>query len=195
MAHIVDPHNFAAGQVADAEQVDARFAAVLAQVNGNLDADNLAANAVDASALGDTVPRAIGAFSARPSANQSAPTGTTLVTLEVEDFDVSNWFSASTYTPQVPGVYRFNCNIGFASAIPELATVQAIILKNSAGHVVDSRYGSAPSNNHVWGGSVLLTANGTTDTFRLQAYHANGDASEDLQATSIRFQGELVGRL
>ena len=46
MALIVDPYDFTNGTTADAEQVDARFAAVLAQVNGNIDADNLAAAGV-----------------------------------------------------------------------------------------------------------------------------------------------------
>lgn len=41
MAHIIDPYNFTNGEAADAEQVDARFAAVLGQVNGNLDETNI----------------------------------------------------------------------------------------------------------------------------------------------------------
>lgn len=36
------PNNFVPGGVADADQVDANFAAITAQVNGNLDSTNLA---------------------------------------------------------------------------------------------------------------------------------------------------------
>jgi hypothetical protein len=45
VASINIPYNFTTGQVADAEQVDANFAAIALTVNGNLGLDNLTTSA------------------------------------------------------------------------------------------------------------------------------------------------------
>lgn len=51
MAIVTDPYTFAGGTTAVASQVNARIAAILAQLNGNVDATNLASGGVSKSRL------------------------------------------------------------------------------------------------------------------------------------------------
>lgn len=48
MAHVTEPNSFTNDTVADADQVNANFNAINAQVNGNLDATNIADGAISA---------------------------------------------------------------------------------------------------------------------------------------------------
>ncbi len=56
MGTVNDPFNFAAGQTAKAEEVDARFSTLFALVNGQIDGDNIRNNAVPLGKL-DVDPR------------------------------------------------------------------------------------------------------------------------------------------
>jgi hypothetical protein len=92
------------------------------------------------------------------------------VTLAAEDFDTSNCFASSRFTPNVAGYYHFN----FAIRMENALAGNAILTKNGAGVTAGSH---GQSGTYQSNGSDLIYLNGTTDYVELWAVHYQGTAN------------------
>jgi hypothetical protein len=96
------------------------------------------------------------------SATQSVPTGvSTKLTLDTEEFDTANNFTASRFTPTVAGYYQVSCCVFWNSSGPSglvvtTITKNAATYKNGYGQFTSLGYASANVD-------ALVLMNGTTD--------------------------------
>lgn len=182
------PNRFVDTQVIDAAKFNSNFDAITtwaATNDGAVDTAqaDIVTNATTAANLGK------GAFFAYATDNQ-AITATTYTTVTLDDtgtdaFDTNSYFAANVYTPLVAGAYQFNVNLqvleaGFATD----ETLAVYITKNTTRYkIMDLQYQFA----HGGSGSILLKANGTTDTFMVEVY-----ASAALSINWAQFSGLCV---
>lgn len=176
-----DPFDFVNQTVADAEQVDARFAPLYAALDGALDESNLA------------VKR--GTFSAYLASALALSTNPqTPLVLDGERFDVSGWFDSATglFTPQVAGYYRFSWLVSVSPGASGQGFVAGLV-KNGLLVAQGSYSVSVAGHTQSSGGSAVMVANGSTDAFGVEA---RGTVPNALTATAhdTFFCGELIGR-
>lgn len=131
------------------------------------------------------------AFSAYVSANQTV-SGSTFVKVpfNTEEFDTNNNYNNTTnyrFTPTVAGYYQFSWMIGFGNSPTRAFTT---LYKNGA----DFKRGSDSSAaSNGFGGSALVSMNGSTDYVEVYMYTNNASASNLLGLANISyFQGVLV---
>lgn len=109
------------------------------------------------------------AFSAYSNANQTVVSGAnTLVTLGTEEFDLSNTFAASRFTPNVAGYYNINWSV-LGEVNSTTSVVISRLYKNGAQYRDGSRV-AANNTTHLYvgsTGSTVLYLNGTTDYVEL----------------------------
>lgn len=153
------------------------------------DADEVQANmdALNAERPSFSAYRA-GAFSPTP--------GPLKIAYDTEEWDSNGWFdlAQSRWTPQRAGKYRLSAfqRVALTGAA---AYVFLYVYKNGALHrVIDSDYpevGVLPVA--TCSGSVLVTANGTTDYFEIFAQHNDPGAIPFTPGAAFSvFQGEIV---
>lgn len=175
----LDPFDFANDTIADAEQVDARFAPLYETLDHAIDETNMA------------VPK--GTFSAYRATPLVISSNPELLVLDGELFDVSGWFDTSTglFTPQVAGYYRFSWGALVSAPIGAGHVMVAQLAKNGvvaqAGQAAVSQVG-LPYNSV---GSAIAQANGSTDSFGVLL---GGWIGETLATVSTFLCGELIGR-
>ncbi len=179
-----DPYNFSAGAVADAEQVDARFAPLYAALNGALDQTNR------------VVPKVLAAYLATDGGYTSGQ----LIVLSNAEFDTGGWFNGATglYTPLVAGYYRMSWAVRSGPAEAFAGTWQTRLVKNG----VENRQGSVSPSPQVGPtlvadsvGSAIVTANGSTDTFGIAVLHNKGSAAVVAGGAGYtHLHAELLGR-
>lgn len=132
-------------------------------------------------------------FSARPStgSNSLAAGGTdTKVLLATEEWDDAGWFSSSRLTPQVAGVYEFTGLIELADNLGGGESLIAFLFKNGVLFKELGRCIAQGTQVVSASGTVLASANGTSDYFELFG-RQNDAASRRYNSTSY-FQGRLV---
>lgn len=99
-----------------------------------------------------------------------------------EDIDTHNFHNnvsnTSRITPNVPGYYQINCVVHLI-ARTDYSMINAHFMKN--GVVLPSRvreYGSGTNGSRtVPLGSIIVTANGSTDYFEVQTLQSNGSSA------------------
>lgn len=140
--------------------------------------------------------RALGAFSAYMSATQTVVAGTpTVIQFATELWNVNNWYNTGTfrYTPQIPGYYMFSWGCGVFSAAAS-DNVFSVLTKNGVDFIEgDGLFATAGSQTLRSRGSVIASANGTTDYFQV-----TGQTNKtSIQSGSARtfFQGTYWGAL
>ena len=172
------PNRFTNGQTIDAVKFNSNFDAISAWASG-IDTDlDTAEAAIDAIEAG----YGSGAFFAYAGASDQSISATTYTTVTLSDtgtdaFDTSSYFASNVYTPTVAGAYHFAVNLHvLTSGFADAETVNVYITKNtSTRYQVASLLGT---NARGCSGSIILKANGTTDTFKVEVY-ASGDLSID----------------
>ena len=118
------------------------------------------------------------AFSATQtaSATQSIANATsTKVLFDTEEFDTTNDYTSSTFTPSVEGYYLLRSQLWMDGANSQ-NTMQCRLYKNGSNYRSLGIIGDAVNQNVTLGGSILVYANGTTDYFEIYAYQNSGSA-------------------
>lgn len=182
------PNRFTNGQTIDAAKFNSNFDAVTTWAATN--------DATLASAQSDITSNATimgnigrGAFLALETAQAIPATAYTTITLVDsggEAFDTDGWFNAATetYTPLVAGAYQFNLRVQMTEAEFVPGAVNVYITKGSTRHLLAYLHSD---NAHGAGASLLLHANGTTDTFKVEAY-----ATAGVTTLEVYFSGYCV---
>lgn len=176
-----DPFNFTNGAVADAEQVDARFAPLYAALDGALDHTNAA------------VPK--GLFFAYRSAAMSLPNNNR-IEFDEERFDVSNWLDPTMgrFAPKVAGYYQLSwcARLAVTGATFNVLTV---LNKNDLAHANGAALRATPTSAVGSTGSAVVQANGTTDYFDVRLVHDYaGTVGIEPGSAATFFCGHLIGR-
>lgn len=135
---------------------------------------------------------ALGSFSAYQSTAQSlSAANQTEVNFQTEEWDTSGWFSNNVFTPQIAGIYRLSATWAPSTswAADEFGRIE--IWKNTAAYkfVANAFAATNDIGPHI---TCLVTANGSTDYFRVLAYASNAKTIRN-SATVTYFQGEYVG--
>jgi hypothetical protein len=146
-----------------------------------------------------------GLFSAlRGATLDIPPNSSNHITNEVEEFDLSNWYDAPNglFRPKVPGYYRLSAYVHVMTTMPS-GTYLALRMQcngDSATRTI-SMTSPAGSFKNVISGTVIMKANGTTDSFipALSHNHTSSIRVADANVSSgdngTFFQGELIGAL
>ena len=104
----------------------------------------------------------------------------TKVQFTTESFDTANCFDTTNYrfTPNVAGYYQFNYVGQFQSASSSTYVMLSLYKNGTSGATAPYHQGVRTPNstaaNMVYGTSVLLYANGTTDYFEVYAQQNSG---------------------
>jgi hypothetical protein len=139
--------------------------------DGCVVADDISSAAVTQAKLASNVATTGPAFRAYATGTTTITNNTpALVTLAAEDFDTSNCFASSRFTPNAAGYYHFN----FAIRMENALAGTAILTKNGAGVTAGSH---GQSGTYQSNGSDLIYLNGTTDYVELWAVHYQGTAN------------------
>lgn len=176
-----DPYSFANDAIADALEVNARFAPLYEALDGALDESNMA------------VPKGL-FYAYRAAALSLANAGVAL--FDSERFDTSGWFDTATgrFTPQVAGYYRLSWCLRLAVVGADF-NVLAVLYKNGAIYADGSSHRAEPSSAVASTGSAVVQANGTTDYFDVRLVHDYaGTVGLEAGAPASYLCGELVGR-
>lgn len=122
------------------------------------------------------------------------------VVFNTEDFDLSGWFDAATgaFNPQVAGYYMLSGQVWYKTPMADGERIGVAVFKNGAQHKTlyfGHQSGTDSDTNRI-GGSCIVHANGTTDTFTLQAYNNHGSSIliGANAPTDTWFQGHLIAR-
>lgn len=136
----------------------------------------------------------VGAFSAYRAAALAVVTGTAII-FDTIEWDQSGWFNAATgaFTPKIAGRYRLMWGIQSAAVLAADVYWINAVEKNGAlerrGQTGYQRGGVVSVNGS---GSALVTANGTTDTFKVALTHGVGAATGIQPGAAFTFfQGAL----
>ena len=177
-----DPYNFVNGDVADADQVDARFSPLYAALDGAVDHSNMA------------VPKVLSAYLSAATAHLT----TQGVIFNAVEFDTTGWYNAATgvFTPQVAGYYRISWQLhcGALLAADKYWTSRLLKdgLEHKRGSVSFQRGATATPRSS---GTALVQANGSTTTFAVAVEHDVGGATLISGGAALTFfQAQLVGR-
>jgi hypothetical protein len=173
-----DPYNFVTDTIADADQVDARFAPLYEALDGALDESNMA------------VPK--GTFAAHRATALAVVSNPQSIVLDGESIDTSGWFDTATglFTPQVAGYYRFSWGALVAAATGAGHLMVAQLAKNGAVIQAGNAAYSQAALPYSSTGSFVAQANGSTDSFGVIL---GGVIGETLATVSTFLCGELIG--
>lgn len=176
-----DPHTFANNAIADALQVNARFAPLYSALNGALDEMNMAV--------------AKGTFFAYRNAALTLASNPQVIVFDAESFDVSNWHDTANgrFTPKVAGYYRLTWRAAIGSHPTTGGLMAADLHKNGAAASVGNVTRSTAGEPQSSGGTVIVVANGSTDYFTVSLGSWVG-AALAVGAAATFFCGELIGR-
>jgi hypothetical protein len=175
-----DPFSFANDTLADALQVNARFAPLYATLDGALDESNAA------------VPK--GLVAAYRAADTTLASGAVLV-LNAEEFDVSGWFNTATglFTPQVAGYYALSWHVRGVLSAGE--TWLSMLMKNTALHRTGNLATAGAVVSVSSGGSAIVVANGSTDAFNVSVEHPHATPAAVIGGAANTFlHAHLIGR-
>ncbi len=182
MPVLTDPGDFANDTLADAEEVNERFAPLYTALNGELDEANHA------------VPK--GTLSVFLAADTAFLT-TAGIVFSSEEFDVSGWHATATglFTPTVPGYYA----VGWAVSAGEILTADTFwgssLIRNGLVHKLGS-YGfqRGATAYPLSVGSAIVLATGTT-TIGVVVDHGKGSpATVRGGAPYTYMHAALIGR-
>jgi hypothetical protein len=152
---------------------------------GNL-TGNVTGNADTATAANSATALSGPAFRAYATGTTTITNNTPArVTLAAEDFDTSNCFASSRFTPNVAGYYHFNFAIRMENALAGNALLYrsgAVVTAGSHGQ--SGTYGSS--------GSDLIYLNGTTDYVELWAVHYQGTGNVTTMTVTASSTGTFL---
>lgn len=144
--------------------------------------------------------QAVGAFSAYFSGSRTLVSTGAYLDFDAEDYDVSNWHDSTgtkgQYTPQKAGYYRLGVYWD-AQALTSNSFYDVILRKNTvdAGRFLIMEQAGHPS--YPFGrADMVVYANGTTDSFRIFAYHtstSNRTLTTGSGVYACRFYGHFLG--
>lgn len=152
-------------------------------------------SAADKAKLDGLTPRAVGAFMAYASGDQSITTNSfARMLFQVEEHDTDGWFANSRYAPQREGYYDFSAMVTMR-ALASGARFYVILHKNGTRYKDMGIAHSAGASQGGAGGSVSrIYANGTTDYFDVRVFQdAGADVSTLSRAESVWFSGGFAG--
>ena len=131
------------------------------------------------------------AFSAYQSVAQVIPSATTTkVTFTSVEYDTNNCYSASRFTPNVPGYYQVN--FGFlVPSTSRTSEIQLALLKPGAGASYYSGPDVVSSSTIILTMSMLLKFNGTTDYTEAYIYLGTGGTTAPASIYTV-FQAAMV---
>lgn len=157
------------GDTIDAADVNTPFNTIQTLVNGNLDASNLASNAVTTVKITDanvTPAKWTNPYKFRASRNAAASTGNgafAVVAFDTEQFDSNNNLSAGVYTVPVTGFYMFtwmiNATVSAGADEDFVASLFVGGVENSRGTEMTTRSTNSSGNSCL----ISLTATNTVD--------------------------------
>lgn len=198
------------GENADAADLTNPLNTIVSEINGNLDANNLAASAVTTAKINNeavtgakiadsTVTseklNATVAFSAYASGAINAIDGSTVCTFDAESYDYGNNFNTTTHRFVAPynGIYAFYASINFDSGNE---SVRVDFRKNgsiaSLGHHIDAAgVAGVDGNVAAHSAQIKLAATDYVEVWIFTDDGVNTTAGE----TNAHFSGHLVGRV
>ena len=202
---LISPQQISDGTTIDAADVNTPINTIANEFNGNIDSDNLAANAVGTSEIADgavtyaKLETPVG-FSATVGSNQSINNTTdTKVNFDTENFDYGSDFDATTnydFTAPYDGLYQFNLtiywqniddtNYGEIRIDSDTANTLTTYRARNYSYKVNDDFSTSVS------GVLELTAG---DKVWAEVYHDNGDNTPIVTGNTLTsFSGFLVGR-
>jgi hypothetical protein len=145
-----------------------------------------------------------GLFSALRSATLDIPPDSIVdLTMEYEEFDLSNWYDAPNglFWPKLAGYYRLSAYVHVHTPMPS-GTFLALRIRGPGGTTrTVSTTSPAGSDTNVISGTVIMKANGTTNIFvpALSHNHTSSirvaDANAGSGANRTFWQGEFIAPL
>lgn len=133
-----------------------------------------------------------GLFSVYRGAALTVPAGAhTPIPMDVEDFDLSGWHGSAGFNPQLAGYYRLSVAIFIGTTVPNNTRLILSMFRNGGSWKSLNTVYTAGGDNNQLTGSVIVRANGTTDTFQ-PGLHQNSNGPTAVQSGSTFFQGELI---
>jgi hypothetical protein len=191
------------GSVASASQVNTPLNTIVNAINGNLDSDNLAANAVTTAKIADSavtsekITSTISFMARRTTDQANIVTGTaTKIQFATEDHDTGSDYDNATnyrFTAPVKGVYHFDAQVCIDASGGEL---WCMIYVNGSSSAKDVRFSGTATNDNSTGVSLTKQLN-ANDYVEVYALH-NAGANRSLLGTQVDmnyFSGFLVGRV
>ena len=187
-------NNVASGDVVRASDHNTQGASIAAVVNGNIEANNLAANAVTTAKIADGAVTseklsATVAFRGRFTAAQNITAGFGKILFAVEDYDYGSNYASSRFTAPKDGLYnfssRFHVNGGGGS------TLIITLYKNGTeiARGQDNRFSFNAGTSVSVNTDIELLATDYVEIFG----SASGTIALDASATTNYFTGRLVG--
>ena len=197
-------NNVASGDVVRASDHNTQGANIASVVNGNIEADNLATNAVTTAKIADanvtTAKIADGAvtsdklsatvaFRGRFTAAQNITTGFGKILFAVEDYDYGSDYASSRFTAPKDGLYNFSSRFHISGAG---ATSLIISLYKNGAEIArgqDNRFSFGSGTGVTLSTDIALVADDYIEVFG----QANGTIALDAGASTNYFTGRLVG--
>ena len=144
-----------------------------------------------ASGVAGTGP-AFSAYATQNSQSISNSTETTVI-YQNENFDTASCYNNANgiFIPNVAGYYQLSYSIIFYSIITS-GEFYAYIMKNGSGSATGLMGWDTVGGTYVYGysASIIVYANGTTDSFQVRTAHASGSAKTI--SSSSYFSGCLI---
>lgn len=140
---------------------------------------------------GITVPSSI-AFSVWKSGDQTNITGEATITWDTEDFDTNSNFASNAFTPTIAGRYLIAAHIEWDACT--VGDPLFIHIKNGAGFVASTRMLAESVNSNSMSISMVVDANGTTDSYTITAENTarNTSTVSGVVTPFTRFYGYRV---
>lgn len=151
-------------------------------INGNLTVSGTVTGATN-------LPRGVPAFSAYSSIGQALSGGTsTKILFDQEDFDTSNSFASSRFTPNVAGYYQFNCGV---RADTTIAALHVGLSASSVSNFASGTFTNSSLNAFMSSCSGVVYLNGVGDYVEVFSFSGNNITLSTGRGATY-FQGFLV---
>lgn len=113
----------------------------------------------------------------------------TKILFDTEEYDTNNNFASSRFTPTVAGYYQLSTMIGFGS----IQTTESALAIYKNGSPYKFLQDVRMTQLFYFGGSALVSANGTTDYFEIYVYQSSGGSVNTIASSSgTYFQASMV---
>lgn len=185
------------GTTADVADYNTPIQTIVDEINGQLDNDNIAADAAVAGSKLATASVTPTQWTNPYAFRASDSGGTTLtdntivqINLATEAYDYNSNFAASAYTVPVGGVYHFDGQFTINGAVAGGVSQLAFIYVDGSAHTQGPRTTAITDGGSVVSADILLTA-GQVVTFR-GFQNSDGNESTDTNAGRTFFSGHLV---
>ena len=182
MGTIVYPNILQNGSANDATEVMADFNAITAQVNGNIDADNIKDGSITAAKISgqlnmSSINSGVCAFSAYLNSDQAITSGYTKVTMDTEDFDITGVYDNATnyrFTPTTAGKYNVSAVVAGDNNSASPGELRVVLYKNGSAYCTSGNSSGTGNDQSDGSLSIIVDMNGSADYLEVYSW-SNGN--------------------